>query len=63
MYHHPDKNLSNNVVISPNNFESQLKFLKEDGYNTITLQKLNDYLDSGIKLPPNPVIITLMTSI
>lgn len=58
MYHHLDDNLNNNVAISPNNFESQMKALKEEGYNTITIQQLNDYLDSGIKLPPNPLLIT-----
>jgi peptidoglycan/xylan/chitin deacetylase (PgdA/CDA1 family) len=58
MYHHLEKDLNNNVVISPENFEDQIKSLKDDGYNTITAQQLYDYLNDSIQLPQNPVLIT-----
>ncbi|KOS61033.1 polysaccharide deacetylase family protein [Lysinibacillus agricola] len=58
MYHHLEKNVNNNVVISPENFESQIKSLKANGYNTITIQQLYDYLNGNIKLPKKPVLIT-----
>lgn len=58
MYHHLDNNLNNNAVISPKNFELQIKTLKEEGYNTITVHQLHDYLYSNGNLPKNPVLIT-----
>ncbi|MCH7323302.1 polysaccharide deacetylase family protein [Solibacillus sp. MA9] len=58
MYHHLEKNLNNNAVISPENFENQIKYLKVMGYNTITAQQLYDYLNGSIQLPQNPVLIT-----
>lgn len=58
MYHHLDNNINNNAVISPENFENQIKTLKEEGYNAITAQKLYDYLNGKTTLPKNPVLIT-----
>ncbi len=58
MYHHLEKNVNNNTVISPENFENQIKTLKENGYNSITAQELYDYLNGKKKLPKNPVLIT-----
>ena len=58
MYHHLEKNLNNNVVISPENFENQIKYLKYAGYNTITTQQLYDYLNGSIQLPQKPILIT-----
>ncbi|MGE7927549.1 polysaccharide deacetylase family protein [Lysinibacillus xylanilyticus] len=58
MYHHLEKNVNNNTVISPENFENQIKTLKENGYNSITTQDLYDYLNGKTELPKNPVLIT-----
>ncbi|MFE3575077.1 polysaccharide deacetylase family protein [Lysinibacillus sp. NPDC059133] len=58
MYHHLEKDVNNNTVISPENFENQIKTLKENGYNSITTQELYDYLNGKTKLPKNPVLIT-----
>ncbi|MFJ8512597.1 polysaccharide deacetylase family protein [Lysinibacillus xylanilyticus] len=58
MYHHLEKNMNNNTVISPENFENQIKTLKENGYNSITTQDLYDYLNGKNELPKNPVLIT-----
>lgn len=58
MYHHLKKSLNNNVVISPDNFENQIKTLKEAGYNSISIQQLFDYLNENKLLPQNPVLIT-----
>lgn len=58
MYHHLQKNLNNNVVISPENFENQIKTLKEAGYNSITVQQLHHFYEGKISLPKNPVLIT-----
>ncbi|PJO40350.1 polysaccharide deacetylase family protein [Lysinibacillus xylanilyticus] len=58
MYHHLENNVNNNTVISPENFENQIKTLKENGYNSITTQDLFDYLNGKTELPKNPVLIT-----
>ncbi|KMY30352.1 chitin deacetylase [Lysinibacillus xylanilyticus] len=58
MYHHLETNVNNNTVISPENFENQIKTLKENGYNSITTQDLYDYLNGKTELPKNPVLIT-----
>ncbi|MEQ6355388.1 polysaccharide deacetylase family protein [Lysinibacillus sp. M3] len=58
MYHHLDKHINNNTIISPENFEKQIKTLKENGYNSITAQELYDYLYGKTELPKNPVLIT-----
>lgn len=58
MYHHLDKQINNNTVISPENFEKQINTLKENGYNSITAQELYDYLNGKTELPKNPVLIT-----
>lgn len=40
-------------------FESDLIWLKENGYTTITTQQLADYLEGKAKLPKKPVILTI----
>lgn len=60
MYHGliKDEELQNTYMINPELFESDLKYLKENGYNTIVIQDLLDYFEKGIPLPENPVMLT-----
>lgn len=58
MYHHLEDNMNNNSTIDPVNFENQIKTLKEEGYNAITIQQFYDYLNGENKLPEKPVLIT-----
>lgn len=39
-------------------FESDLRFLKERGYQTVTVSDILDYVDNGTALPPKPIMIT-----
>jgi peptidoglycan/xylan/chitin deacetylase (PgdA/CDA1 family) len=39
-------------------FEDHLKWLKKRDFHTISLQQLYDYMNEGIKLPKNPVVLT-----
>lgn len=59
MYHGilKDKKLQGKYVISPDQFESDLKYLKDHGYTTIVMQDLIDYTHGGT-LPEKPIIIT-----
>lgn len=55
MYHHISGNrgLMNNYVISPEEFESDMAYLQENGYHAV----LPSELESG-NIPENPVMIT-----
>ncbi len=65
MYHHilPQNEITgmfvdNNVVVSLEQFESDIQMLKERGYETISLQQLNEFVRNGAALPENSVVIT-----
>ena len=45
-------------VISPEEFENDLIYLKEKGYTTIVVQDLIDYVETGAPLPEKPVMLT-----
>ena len=45
-------------VISPDTFESDLKYLKEHGYTTVVMQDLIDYVYDGKPLPEKPVVLS-----
>ena len=45
-------------IITPSQFESDLKYIQEHGFTTISMTQLIDYVDHGIPLPENPVILT-----
>lgn len=45
-------------VVSPDLFESDLKYLKEYGYSFVGIQELIDFVYSGAPLPKKSVVIT-----
>lgn len=60
-YHHlleQKSNVNNSSIVTVENFEQQMKYLKEKGYHTITLDELNQYLKKETALPPKSVLIT-----
>lgn len=58
MYHHVKNTSLGKDVISPYEFESDLKYLSENNYTTITVIDLLDYVNEGKKLPENPIILS-----
>ncbi|MGN0498694.1 MAG: polysaccharide deacetylase family protein [Acutalibacteraceae bacterium] len=60
MYHSllKDKQLQGNYVISPELFQSDIKYLKEKGYKIIGAQELIDYTNGKLKLPEKCVMLT-----
>lgn len=54
-----DKKRKNIFSISAKKFEEHLKFLKDNGYNVISMKKFLSYLDGVDSLPDNSVIITI----
>jgi peptidoglycan/xylan/chitin deacetylase (PgdA/CDA1 family) len=58
MYHHVKNTQLGKNAISLFEFECDLKYLKENQYNTITMSQLIDYVYEDIPLPPNPIILS-----
>lgn len=60
MYHHilKDGARRGDYVISPAQFENDLKYIKEHGYQTITCSQLIDFFEGGAPLPEKPILIT-----
>ncbi len=61
MYHSVLKNTSSagKYVISPDTFESDLKYLKEHGYTSVLSGEVIDYVKNGGTLPEKSVMLTL----
>ena len=58
MYHHIDENVTSDMVVTPTTFAAHMRALYENGFNTVTLRQLVDFVDYGIPLPERPVVIT-----
>ncbi len=60
MYHHISKKqkLLNDFAITPEQFEKDMLYLKEKGYETISVEQLLDYVYNNAPLPEKPVMIT-----
>ncbi|MDX9829088.1 MAG: polysaccharide deacetylase family protein [Anaerolineae bacterium] len=64
MYHHiqdapPGSNaLRRDLSVSPQNFEAQLRYLQQEGYQTVSLYDLVLHLTVGEPLPERPIILT-----
>ncbi len=58
MYHSVLKSRSGDYIIHPSEFENDLKYIKENGYQTIVMQDLIDYVYEGKALPSKPIILT-----
>lgn len=60
MYHHilksPDR--LGDYVISPQQFEEDLKYIQKCGYQTISSQELMDFIQNGVPLPEKAIMIT-----
>lgn len=64
MYHYIDTAPANadavrrDLSVSPAAFIEQVRYLRQNGYETITLAALLDHLESGTPLPPKPIVLT-----
>lgn len=60
MYHHilKDTKKSGPYIITPDEFEKDLKFIKNEGYTTVSVKNLIDYAESGVPLPEKPIMVT-----
>jgi peptidoglycan/xylan/chitin deacetylase (PgdA/CDA1 family) len=58
MYHDIRMSELGKYAISPEEFESDLKYLKENNYTAITMTDLIDYVYNGSQLPKKPIILS-----
>lgn len=60
MYHHmlKEKKRLGAYVVSPEEFESDVKYLKDQGFTTVVVEDLIHYVNQGTPLPKKPVMIT-----
>lgn len=45
-------------VIHPLAFKEQMKYLKDNNYNTVTIEQLTQYMSQGLPLPAKSVVLT-----
>lgn len=57
-YHSIAESKDNELLLSPEKFKSQLKYLKDNGYTPITMDELNDFLKNNKTIPEKSVVIT-----
>ncbi|MEO8485307.1 MAG: polysaccharide deacetylase family protein [Betaproteobacteria bacterium] len=50
---------ANNLTVTPAAFEAQMRFLRENGYTVVSMQRLVDFLDGKVALPKRSVAITI----
>jgi len=61
MYHkvNPNPETGNlGLRVNPDDFEWQMRYLSEQGYQSVSLQELRDYVEEGKPLPPKAMVIT-----
>lgn len=58
MYHHVTTNERDMITISPENFESHLKYLSESGFKTLSLDEFGAFMQGELKLPKKSVLLT-----
>lgn len=58
MYHHLSEDVTNSEMVSPEQFEAQIRALSEAGYTGVSFDELQAYVLRGEPLPEKPVIIT-----
>lgn len=59
MYHSICERTPNEYIVTPQQVESDLSWLKENGYTSVSAQELIEYTQGSGSLPDKPVLITL----
>lgn len=57
-YHSISESKDNELLLSPEKFKSQLKYLKDNGYTPITMDELYNFLKNNKSIPEKSVVIT-----
>ena len=57
-YHSVRKSADNEVIISPEMLKTQLKYIKDQGYITLTISELKNYILNNSPIPEKSIVIT-----
>lgn len=57
-YHSVRESADNEVTIKPEKLRDQLKYIKDEGYETLTIKQLNDYILNNSPIPEKSILIT-----
>lgn len=57
MYHHVNRHPEDSITISPERFESHIKFLKCQGYTSLFLPEMFEIMYGRVKAPKKPVLM------
>lgn len=57
-YHSVSPSADNEVIITPEILKSELQYLKDEGYTTLTLNEVSDYLLNSSAIPSKSIVIT-----
>lgn len=57
-YHAIDNSTTNELLLSPEKFKAQLKYLKDNGYTPLTMDELYGFLKEKKSIPEKSVVIT-----
>lgn len=58
MYHSITKINNNDYVLSPEKFEADVRYLSENGYRSVFLSEVADFVDGKGQLPKKPVVLS-----
>lgn len=59
MYHSIGVEKNNPIKMPKEQFETEMKYLKDNGYTTLSLKELYDYFENKVPVPDKSVVITL----
>jgi peptidoglycan/xylan/chitin deacetylase (PgdA/CDA1 family) len=58
VYQNFSKNRAEKMTLTENDFDAQMKYLEQNGYHVISLDRLMDFLDYKSPLPEKSIVIT-----
>ena len=58
MYHNISETVASDMDVTPGAFDAQMRALAENGYASVSLSQLVDFVDCGVPLPEKPVVVT-----
>ncbi len=58
LYHHISENVENDMIVTPEKFEKDMKTISDMGYVGVTLDDIINYIEKGKDLPEKSVLIT-----
>jgi len=59
MYHSIGVEKGNPIRMPKEQFETEMKYIKDSGYTTLTLKELYDYFENKVPVPEKSIVITL----